>query len=96
MTTGDSHWVSWSTKKTQCQTPTTRVSVIPNRSRTGEDMADVLSRVLQRQLDFDTLPPMVPARREQTAPTRGKNRELSQAIRPAHGSSKADCRRVEC
>jgi eukaryotic-like serine/threonine-protein kinase len=32
------------------------------RAFTGEDVADVLSRVLQREPDFDALPPMVPAR----------------------------------
>ena len=32
------------------------------RAFTGEDVADVLSRVLQREPDFGALPPMVPAR----------------------------------
>jgi hypothetical protein len=32
------------------------------RAFPGEDVADVLSRVLQREPDFDALPPMVPAR----------------------------------
>ena len=32
------------------------------RAFAGEDVVDVLSRVLQREPDFDALPPMVPAR----------------------------------